>query len=266
MRIATRFAAMAVALITGAVALTSCSSDSSAGVVRVAAASDLVFALPEIQELVREEYPEIDMRISYGSSGQFLQQISNGAPFDLYLSADVEYTRVLIAEGVAREDSAFVYAFGRLAVWTTRTDLAAGSDNTISIATLADPSISTVAIANPRHAPYGRAAVSALESAGILEIVEPRLVLGENVAQAAEFVSTGAADAGIVALSLLYSGQLSGKGTWSAVPVDEHDLIEQGGVVLTSATDVEAAQRVAEVLQSEAGKNILRSYGFYEED
>ncbi len=253
-----------VAAIAATFTLTSCSStgaNSGTSVVRIAAASDLVFALPELQELVRQEHPEIQMRFTYGSSGQFVQQISNGAPFDLYLSADVQYARDLIDAGLAREDALFIYALGRLAVWTTRDDLSTPLD----VASLAQPDIAKVAIANPRHAPYGRAAISALDRAGVLAAVEPRLVLGENVAQAAEFVATGAADAGIVALSLLFSGALSDQGTWREVPIDAHDRIEQGGVVLTNAIDRDAATAVAEVMQSPAGKEILRSYGFYEE-
>ena len=258
------FVAAIAAALAATFGLTSCSSTgagSTTSVVRIAAASDLVFALPELQELVQKEHPEIDMRITYGSSGQFVQQISNGAPFDLYLSADVQYARDLIDAGLAREDALFIYALGRLAVWTTREDLTMPLD----VAALAQPGIAKVAIANPRHAPYGRAAISALDRAGVLAAVEPRLVLGENVAQAAEFVATGAADAGIVALSLLFSGALSDQGTWREVPIDEHDRIEQGGVVLTNAIDTEAAAAVGTVMQSPAGKEILRSYGFYEE-
>jgi molybdate transport system substrate-binding protein len=190
-------------------------------------------------------------------SMRFLTTSFNDGP----VKRDTRKTRDLIDAGLAREDALFTYALGRLAVWTARDDLPAPLD----IASLAQSGIAKVAIANPRHAPYGRAAISALKRAGVLDAVEPRLVLGENVAQAAEFVATGAADAGIVALSLLYSGALSDQGTWSEVPIDAHDRIDQGGVVLTNAIDPAAATAVAEVMQSPAGKEILRSYGFYEE-
>lgn len=263
MRICARVIATASAIFAGALALTSCAAAAEDQVVRIAAASDLILVLPEIQELVREQYPDIDMRITYGSSGQFLQQISNGAPFDVYLSADVAYPRNLIERGLARDEDLFVYALGRLAVWTTRDDLAQGPTGPLGVQDLAQPGINKIAIANPRHAPYGKAAISALKKAGVLDDVEPKLVLGENVAQAAEFVAAGSVDAGVVALSLLVRGELAKIGSWSIVPIDAHERIEQGGVVLTNAVDRDAARSVTKTMQSEAGREILRSYGFY---
>jgi molybdate transport system substrate-binding protein len=227
--------------------------------VRVAAASDLKFAFDEIVELVEESRPEIEVTTTYGSSGTFLSQIRNGAPFDLYLSADLAYPRRLVEQGLAAEADLFPYAVGRLVLWAGD---AGRLDPDGGLASLAAPEVRRVAIANPEHAPYGVAAVEALRSAGVLDEVEPKLVLGENVAQAAEFVQSGNADAGIVALSLVRSDPLRDVGSWSEVPLDAYPRLDQGGVVLESARDPEAARAVRDVMLGPEGTAILARYGF----
>lgn len=250
-----RIAAVCVAAM---LALTGCSSDSGERVVRVAAASDLTFVMDDLIDLVADVDPTIDVQPTFGSSGQFLQQISNGAPFDLYLSADQAYPEQLIADGLADAADLFTYAVGRIVVWTTQDAL-----GTPTLATLADPRVRTVAIANPRHAPYGQAAGAAIATAGLTEVVEPKLVLGENVSQAAEFVLSGSADVGIIALSLVLADTVAGTGAWSEIPVEEYPSIQQGGVVLSDASDIEAARTVRDVFLSPAGQDTLRQYGFF---
>ncbi|MGR2752911.1 molybdate ABC transporter substrate-binding protein [Agromyces arachidis] len=227
--------------------------------VRIAAASDLKFALDEVVELVEAAHPEIEVTTTYGSSGTFLSQLLNGAPFDLYLSADLAYPQELVEQGLAAEEDLFPYAVGRLVVWSADADLL---DPDAGVAALADPQVRRVAIANPEHAPYGVAAVEALRSTGVLDEVGPKLVLGENVAQAAEFVQSGNADAGVVALSLVRSDALRDVGAWVEVPLDAYPRVDQGGVVLAGATDPEAARVVRDAMLGPDGTAVLARYGF----
>lgn len=255
-----------VALAAAALAVTltaACGSGGGAAgesVVTVAAAADLRFALEEISALVATQQPGVTMRVTYGSSGQLATQIINGAPYDVFLSADRAYVDRLVDEGLSRADATFDYGVGRLVTWYPQ-GAPASADGT-GLAGLADPSIRTVAIANPEHAPYGRAALAALESAGLVDEVGPKLVLGENVAQAAEFADSGNADAAVVALSLVVAGPLAEDGTWTQVPFDSYPALVQSGTVLTAARDLEAAQAVADVLTSADGREVLSTYGF----
>src|ERR1017187_5381309 len=162
----------------------------------IAAAADLNFALEEISREFRKIHPATDLKIAYGSSGNFYTQLRNHAPFDLFLSADVELPRKLAQEGLAAADSVFVYAVGRIVVWVP-------AQSPLDPATvLQSKTLRHLAIANPRHAPYGRAAELAMRSLGVYDSVEGKLVLGENIAQTLQFIQSGAADAGIVAMSL----------------------------------------------------------------
>jgi molybdate transport system substrate-binding protein len=240
-----------------ALLLLGCAGPQNESQVRIAAASDLTFAMEEIIELVNDADPSIQVLPTYGSSGQFLQQIVNGAPFDLYLSADVAFPDDVVARGLADEADRFDYAIGRLVVWTTKPEF-----GTPTLQTLADPRVQKIAIANPRHAPYGRAAEAAIARAGLDETVKDRLVLGENIAQAAEFVLSGAADVGIIALSLVLADPVKETGSWSEIPLDQYPQIRQGGVVLKRAQDIDAARTVRDVITSPAGQVILRRYGF----
>jgi len=228
--------------------------------VRVAAASDLRFALEDIGAALAESRPDIVLATTYGSSGTFHQQLMNGAPFDLFLSADLSYPRELVAAGLAREEDLFAYAVGRLVVWAPNDSPV---DPTAGLAALLDPAARTVAIANPEHAPYGKAAVAAMTAAGIYDQVSPRLVLGENVAQAAEFVQSGNAQVGVIALSLAVSPELRDAGRWAEVPLEDFPRLDQGGVVLGSAQDPAAARAVRDFLTGEQGRAILRSNGFF---
>ncbi len=235
-------------------------SSGPAGVVRIAAASDLKFALEELQPLLDDTYPGVTVKATYGSSGTFLQQITEGAPFDMFLSADLKFPKQLADAGLADEQDLFEYAVGRLVVWTPE-----GSpvDPAEGLSVLTDPRVRKVSIANPEHAPYGRAAVAAMRTTGVYDQVAPKFVVGESVSQAAEFVQSGGADAGVVAMSLVLSDPLREEGRWVEVPLTDFPQLLQGGVVLTKAEDLDAARAVRETLLSEPGKELLRKYGFF---
>lgn len=246
-----------VGAVLATVLLSGCGGDSESRTVRVAAASDLTFAMTEISTLVQEIDPAIDVVPAFGSSGQFLQQIVNGAPFDLYLSADRAFPQEIAARGLADSADVFEYGVGRLVVWTTRPEL-----RTPTLQSLADPDVRKVSIANPRHAPYGRAADEAIANSGLAKAVANKLVLGENVSQAAEFVLSGSADIGVVALALVLADAVQGEGSWTLVPSEVHEPITQAGVVLARAQDQDAARIVRDVIMSPAGQDVLRRYGF----
>jgi molybdate transport system substrate-binding protein len=226
--------------------------------IRVAAAADLKFALDALDaQYEKQTGKKID--VSYGSSGNFFAQIQNGAPFDLLLSADIEYPRKLEAAGLAEPGTLYEYAVGRIVIWMpadARADLAK-----LGWKALLEPGVERIAIANPEHAPYGRAAVAALRNAGVYEQVLRRLVYGENIAQAAQFVASGSAQAGILALSLAVSPPMRAGKRWE-IPADMHPSIEQGAIILKSSKDKEGARAFLAFLKSDAGRRILESYGF----
>jgi molybdate transport system substrate-binding protein len=228
--------------------------------VAVAAAADLKFAFGDVVAAFERRHPDITVKVTYGSSGNFFTQLSNEAPFDLYLSADIDYPRKLIAQGRAVNGSEFVYAVGHLVVWVPNgspLDLEA-----LGIQAVLDPAVRKVAIANPKHAPYGRAAQAALKHFGVYEDVKDRLVLGDNIAQTAQFVESGAADVGLIALSLALAPAMRDKGRYWPVPLDAYPRLEQGGVILTWAGDKEATQALRSFIMSEGGRAILPKYGF----
>jgi len=226
--------------------------------IRVAAAADLKFALDELgAQFAKQTGRRIN--VSYGSSGNFFAQIQNGAPFDVLLSADIEYPRKVEAAGLAEPGTLYEYAVGRIVIWMrsdVRVDLAR-----LGWKALLEPGVERIAIANPEHAPYGRAAVAALRSAGIYEQVRRRLVYGDNIAQAAQFAASGNAQAGILALSLASSPSMSDGKRWE-IPANMHPAIDQGAVILKSAKDKEGARAFLAFLKSDAGRKILESYGF----
>ena len=226
--------------------------------VRVAAAADLKFALDELGSEY-EKHSGKKIAAIYGSSGNFYAQIQNGAPFDLFLSADIEYPRKLEAAGLAEAGTLYEYAVGRIVIWMP-TDSSADLAN-LGWKALLGPSIERVAIANPEHAPYGRAAVAALRKAGVYEQVRRRLVYGENISQAAQFVASGSAQAGIIALSLAVSPPMRDGKRWE-IPKEMYPPIEQGAVILKTAKDKDGARALLAFLKSDTGRRILKAYGF----
>jgi molybdate transport system substrate-binding protein len=233
------------------------------GRVRVAAAADLNAALTDLIARFGGSH-DVDVSVSYGSSGNFYTQILNEAPFDVFLSADVAYPNQLAARGLTLPHSEFTYAIGRIVVWAPfASTLDVEHDG---LQALTAPSVAHVAIANPEHAPYGRAAVAAMQSAGVYDRVRSKLVLGENVAQTMQFVQSGAADAGIVALSLAVAPNMKGRGRRFEIPVGTYPRLEQGGAILKNAADVDAARALRGFLISADGQAILKRYGFASPD
>jgi molybdate transport system substrate-binding protein len=228
------------------------------GIVTVAAASDLTYAMNEIAANF-EKATGCTVRLSMGSSGNFLTQIENGAPFDVFFSADIAYPEKLEAERLAVPGSAYVYAIGKIALWTrndSRVDVGRG------FSVLREPSVKKIAIANPAHAPYGRAAEQALRQSGAYEAVKDRLVLGENISQAAEFVESGNADAGILALSLIVSPAMKDKGRAWNIPENLYTPIEQGAVIVRAAANPQGARQFLDYIKMPATATLLERYGF----
>ncbi|HWB82515.1 MAG TPA: molybdate ABC transporter substrate-binding protein [Bryobacteraceae bacterium] len=227
----------------------------------IAAAADLRFALDQVTSAFRRANPQIDVAVAYGSSGNFYSQLRNKAPFDVYLSADVEYPRKLAAEGLTAPQSEFVYGVGRIVLWVQNQsplDVAK-----LQMHALEAPSVRHIAIANPQHAPYGRAAEAAMRSLGVYDAVQSKLVLGEDIAQTLQFVQSGAADAGIVALSLVLAPPLHSQGRYWEIPLDAYPTIEQGGAIMAAAKDKKFAWDFRAYLMGAEGRRILKQYGFY---
>lgn len=226
----------------------------------IAAAADLKFALDDVLVEFGKTHPEHEVKTSYGSSGSFFAQIDNGAPFDIFLSADVKFPRQLIERGRAEKDSLFLYAVGRLVVWVPRDSKIAVEK--LGIQALLDPGVRKIAIANPAHAPYGAAAVAAMQHAGVHEAARGKFVLGENVAQAAQFVQSGAADIGVIALSLAVAPKMKDEGRYWEVPVESYPRLEQAGVIRTGARNAEGARQLRALLTAANGREVLQRHGF----
>jgi molybdate transport system substrate-binding protein len=224
---------------------------------KVAAASDLQFAMPALAAQFEKD-AGAGVNVTFGSSGNFFTQIQNGAPFDVFLSADVNYPRQLEAAGLAERGSV-VYARGRIVLWA-RNDRAL--DLTRGLTVLGDAGVARVAIANPAHAPYGRAAVAAMERAGVYAGVRGKLVLGENISQAAQFAQSGNADAAIVALSLALAPAMKEAGHYVDIPAGSYPPIEQGAAVLRASGQKALAARFVAFLSQPKAVAILESFGF----
>jgi molybdate transport system substrate-binding protein len=227
-------------------------------IITVAAASDLVYAMNEIAGIF-EKATGCMVRVSTGSSGNFLSQIENGAPFDMFFSADIAYPKKLEADGFASPGSTVLYAVGKIVLWT-RADSAL--DIGKGLAALQNPAVKKIAIANPQHAPYGRAAEEALRGSGVYDGVRDRLVLGENISQAAEFVESGNADAGILALSLILSPAFKGKGRVWVIPENLYTPIQQGVVILRAGENPQGARQLLDYFKLPTTAAVLERYGF----
>ncbi|MFZ3265554.1 MAG: molybdate ABC transporter substrate-binding protein [Terriglobales bacterium] len=227
--------------------------------ITVAAAADLSSALPEIAARYKSATGR-EVKLSFGSSGNLTTQIRNGAPFDVFFSADEEYPKQLIDAGLAEKDTLYRYAVGRLVLWVPNEvtiDL-----QKVGIQALLDSSVKKIAIANPQHAPYGRAAEAALRHYGIYDQVSSRLVLGENVSQAAQFVESGNAQAGLIALSHALTPALKSKGHYWMVPLDAYPMLNQAAVVLSHSKQQKAGRGFLEFLRSSEAMSLLKNYGF----
>jgi molybdate transport system substrate-binding protein len=224
----------------------------------VAAAADLSFCLDALDAEFVKANPGAQVKVATGASGNFYAQIQNGAPFDVFLSADMDYPRKLIESGDADAKSLSLYAVGHLALWSTNPAV----DPAKGLGVLADPQVKKLAIANPEHAPYGRSARAALQQAGLWDQLQDKIVLGENIAQTAQFVQSGNADAGLVAYSLLKAPKLAGVGRYFMLPEDSYPRLEQGVVITKHGAANPLAPKYLDFLASPAARKVFEQYGF----
>ncbi|MDE1961455.1 MAG: molybdate ABC transporter substrate-binding protein [Xanthomonadaceae bacterium] len=224
--------------------------------INIAAAADLKFCLDAIIASFKQAHPGSTISVSYGSSGTFATQIRENAPFDLFFSADIEYPRQLHKDGLTAS-AVTPYAVGRIVLWSATVDA-----SRLTLADLARDDIGKIAIANPRHAPYGKRAEEALRASGVWNQVRAKLVFGENIAQTAQFVASGNAQVGIIALSLAMSPALSGKGRYSMIPDTLHQPLEQAFVITRHGADNGLAKAFAAYLETPESRATMTQYGF----
>lgn len=222
----------------------------------IAAAADLKYAMDEIAGSFRKAHPGDEVEVIYGSSGKFHTQIQQGAPFDIFFSADVGFARELKAAGQAITEPK-LYAIGRIVLWSAARDA-----SKLTLADLTDPSIKKIAIANPQHAPYGKRAEEALRSAGLWDRLQDKLVFGENIAQTAQYAQSGAADVGIIALSLAVNQELASKGGYWLIPDHLHSPLEQAYVITKHAEGNVLARDFAAYMETPDARHIMTRYGF----
>jgi molybdate transport system substrate-binding protein len=249
---------VALLLLTAALSLTLPVRARAADELTVAAAADLTFAFKDIATRFQTQSGAV-VKMSFGSSGNFFSQIRNGAPYDLFFSADMSYAKKLEEAGLIEPGSLYEYAIGRIVLWVpadSKLDVSKG------MGVLTDPSIGKIAVANPEHAPYGRAAVAALKHEGLYDKIKDKIVLGENISQTAQFVQSGNADVGIIADSLALAPTMKDKGKYFEVPADDYPAIEQAAVILKSSKHKELAQKFIAFLKQPATTELLQSYGF----
>ncbi len=225
--------------------------------VLIAAAADLKFAMDSLVSVFSKENPNVHIKVTYGSSGNFYQQISNDAPFDLFFSADVDYPRGLEQQHKTLSEVQ-TYGTGQLVLWSNKLD-----PNTEGINCLLDGAVTKIAIANPAHAPYGKRAEESLHFYKVYDKIKNKLVVGENIAQAAQWASTGAADVGIIALSLALSPTMQQQGgKYWLVPASSHQPMQQGYVLLPHAKGNAGAAAFADFFHSVKAASVLQLYGF----
>jgi molybdate transport system substrate-binding protein len=224
--------------------------------ITIAAAADLKFAMDEIVTGFKKNQPGHEIDVVYGSSGKFHTQIQQGAPYDLFFSADINFPRELARQGLAA-DEVRPYAVGRIVLWSSSMDAAK-----MTLADLADPKIAKIAIANPKHAPYGKRAEEAMRSAGLWDRVQSKLVFGENISQAAQYVQSGNAQVGIIALALVRNPELSKRGGYYLIPENMHNPLEQGFIITKSGAGKPLARRFADFMDSKQARSIMTKYGF----
>jgi molybdate transport system substrate-binding protein len=227
--------------------------------VLVAAAADLKFAMDSLILFFSQKEPGIKVKAVYGSSGNFFEQISNGAPFDIFFSADIDYPQKL--QSLQKTlDPVVSYGTGQIVLWSMKVD-----PNKEQMNTLLNSSITKIAIANPAHAPYGKRAVESLNYYKLYDKIKDRLVQGENISQTAQFAQSGAADIGIIALSLALSPtmQQAGGKFW-LIPAGSHQPLHQGYAVLQHAKDNKGAETFAQFINTPEAHRILQHFGFSE--
>ena len=227
--------------------------------ITVAAAADLNYAMKDLASQFQQKTGN-KVSLSFGSSGNIYSQIQSGAPYDLFFSADAEYPKKLADAGKIDKASLRTYALGHLVLWipnSSKLDL-----QKLKMDVLLQPSVQKIAIANPEHAPYGRAAVAALEHFQLKGLVSDKFVLGENVSQAAQFVQSGNAQAGLIAESLALSPPMKSAGRFWEVPADSYSEIQQTVGVVTSSKHKQTAEAFVDFVTSAEGAKVLQQYGF----
>jgi molybdate transport system substrate-binding protein len=227
--------------------------------INVAVAADLSSALQDVATSY-EKRTGVAVKLSFGASGALTQQIQNGAPFDVFFSADMDYPKQLIAGGQAESATLYRYAVGRLVLWVPKDSPLDVEHKGMDV--LLDPSVKKISLGNPQHAPYGRAAAAALKHYGLYEKLSDRLVLGENVAQAAQFVESGNAQAGFVALAHAIAPAMQGKGKYWIVPAEAYPPLDQGAVVVSSSPRMQDAVAFLEYMKTTEATAVLKRYGF----
>ena len=229
-----------------------------AGELNVAAASDLSFAMKELAASY-EKQTGTKVKVTLGSSGNFFTQIQNGAPFDMFFAADIDYPKKLEAAGLGEPGTLYQYATGKIVMWVpadSKLDVSKG------LALLLDPSVRKISIANPKHAPYGRAAVAAMTKQGIYDKLADKLVFGENISQATQFVESGNADVGIIALSLAMAPAMSDKGRYFEIPQDMYPPLDQGVIVIKASQNKDAAKQFLAYMKTPDSVALMQRYGF----
>ena len=255
----TRSRLIAIAGLVALATLTTLTAHSAGSrMVAVAAASDLQTVLPALLSGF-EKATAIKVAVSFGSSGNFFAQIQNGAPFDVFFSADVDYPRRLVAAGHAERDSLYEYATGRLVLWT-RTD--SGLDIRRGMTMLRDARVRRIAVANPDLAPYGRAAVAALRTAGVYDQVKDKLVFGENISQTAQLAQSGNADVGLFAHSLAVGAVLNASGTFFDIPSTTYPPVVQAAVLVSTSWNKDAGRALLQYIKSPEARQTFAAFGF----
>jgi len=231
----------------------------SAQEIAVAAAADLRPAMEEIVTKFEQSQPGTAVKVTYGSSGNFFQQIQNGAPFDLFFSANTDYPKKLESAGLIVPGSDYEYARGKIVLLvsaSSKLDLNQG------LKILLNAAVNKIAIADPSHAPYGQAAVAALKSESIYEKVSSKLVTGENISQAASFVLSGAADVGIASLSLALAPASKQQVRYAEIPASDYPPIQQACVVIKASKNQQLATQFQTYFRSKEVDSVLERYGF----
>jgi molybdate transport system substrate-binding protein len=224
--------------------------------ITIAAAADLKYAMDEIVSEYLKGHRADEIEVIYGSSGKFHTQLQQGAPYDLFFSADIAYPEEMKKNGLAASD-VIPYAFGRIVLWSAVFDA-----TKMTLESLTDPKFAKVAIANPKHAPYGKRAEEALRASGLWEKIESKLIFGDNIAHTAQFVQTENAQIGIIALSLAVNKELASKGGYWLIPDTLHEPLEQGFIITKRAADSALSKQFAEYMSSKNARAVMTKYGF----
>jgi len=228
----------------------------SAQKVNVAAAANLRYVLEEIKTAYVKQHPKAKVNLTFGASGMLVQQIQNGASFDFFMAADNEFPVKLKDKGLTT-GAMSTYAFGKLAIYSTSLDV-----DKLGLGVLKNPAVKKIAIANPETAPYGERSVELLKSQKLYESLKSKIVLGENISQAAQFAFTGNAEIGFIALSLALAPDMAGKGSYYVIPLNLYKPIEQACILIKTPVLNTEASRFKKFVLSASTKGIWEKFGY----